>query len=68
MHEIGHVLGMFHIQRRDDRDDVVAINTNFVMPMKKHNFKKTINGSATYYNIPYDISSLLHYKPLVSKF
>ena len=67
MHEIGHVLGMYHTQKRDNHENVVKINKEFIIPTKRHNFDKILKGSAKYYNLPYDITSLLHYKPLVCK-
>nr|QNH72388.1 toxin candidate TRINITY_DN27795_c0_g1_i1 [Pachycerianthus borealis] len=60
LHEIGHSLGFFHEQSRQDRDDYVKINWENIMSGYEGNFKKY----PTYiysYGEPYDYASIMHY-------
>jgi hypothetical protein len=39
LHEIGHAIGLFHEQSRQDRDDHVQVNTENIQAGKKKNFR-----------------------------
>jgi Astacin (Peptidase family M12A) len=56
-HELGHALGMWHEQSRDDRDDYVTINWDNIESGKENNFE--IQNDYRYG--PYDFDSVMHY-------
>lgn len=58
-HEIGHSLGFFHEQSRQDRDSHVKINWGNIMSGMGFNFNKQnyINSLGT----KYDLGSMMHY-------
>ncbi|HRI52928.1 MAG TPA: M12 family metallopeptidase [Pseudomonadota bacterium] len=47
IHEIGHALGMFHEQSRQDRDDFITVNLANVESSKRNNFNKYQSASGT---------------------
>lgn len=47
IHEIGHALGMFHEQSRQDRDDFITVNLGNVESSKRNNFNKYQSASGT---------------------
>ncbi len=59
-HEIGHAVGLYHEQSRDDRDEWVSIDFGRVQDFRLHNFfqwgefERDVGG--------YDYGSLMHYK------
>ncbi|XP_014672766.1 PREDICTED: zinc metalloproteinase nas-30-like isoform X2 [Priapulus caudatus] len=57
-HEIGHSLGFWHEQARQDRDDYLDVLWENIQPGKTYNFltHQTITN-----DVPYDMSSLMHY-------
>ncbi|XP_014672235.1 PREDICTED: zinc metalloproteinase dpy-31-like [Priapulus caudatus] len=57
-HEIGHALGFWHEQAREDRNDSVQILWQNIQPGKWYNFLTHDTLTA---GIPYDVSSLMHY-------
>ncbi|XP_064101841.1 protein SpAN-like [Macrobrachium nipponense] len=60
-HEIGHAMGFFHEQSRNDRDSYVAVNTGNIISGREHNFDKAADTEVSNYSVPYDYSSLMHY-------
>jgi hypothetical protein len=58
-HEVGHALGLFHEQQRDDRDTYVIINFNNIDPSQQPNFTKIPGGSII--RGAYDFYSVMHY-------
>ena len=62
MHEIGHSLGMWHEQQRNDRDDHIEVLWDnlgsYVGQFYKHK-------SSVDLGVPYDLGSVMHYSPKV---
>jgi len=59
IHEIGHAIGLFHEQSRNDRNNFVIINTGCIQAGHAHDF--AVFGTAGIHNGPYDIESIMHY-------
>ncbi len=59
-HEIGHALGLYHEQQRDDRDTYVVILLSNVAPALQPNFAKISGGSVA--QGAYDFYSVMHYR------
>lgn len=60
-----HALGFGHEHERPDRDDVLAVNSKYILSDYIRNFDK--EPHPTYYsNISYDLSSIMHYSLNVS--
>nr|XP_006816192.1 PREDICTED: blastula protease 10-like [Saccoglossus kowalevskii] len=62
-HEIGHAIGFWHEQSRDDRDNYVTVHLGNVKSGQDHNFNKYTANNVNSYNVPYDVGSLMHYGP-----
>ena len=58
-HEVGHALGLYHEQQRDDRDTYVTIDWNNISTDEQANFTKLPGGSSTVG--PYDFYSVMEY-------
>ena len=59
VHEIGHAIGLWHEQSREDRDDWVTVDLGEVEANKDHNFDKHVDDGRDIG--PYDYDSLMHY-------
>jgi len=59
MHEIGHAVGMWHEQSREDRDAFVTINWANIEPGFEHNFSQHIADGTDVG--AYDYGSIMHY-------
>uniref|UniRef100_A0ABM0LZB5 Metalloendopeptidase n=1 Tax=Saccoglossus kowalevskii TaxID=10224 RepID=A0ABM0LZB5_SACKO len=60
-HELGHAIGFWHEQSREDRDNYVTIHWDNIQSGKSHNFNKYGPETINSYSVPYDIGSLMHY-------
>lgn len=59
IHEIGHVIGLWHEQSREDRDFFVTINWANIQPGLEHNFNQHITDGDDIG--AYDYGSIMHY-------
>jgi len=59
-HEIGHAIGLWHEQMRQDRDQYVKVNYDNITTGKAHNFDIVSTSDGRNYG-PYDYASLMHY-------
>jgi hypothetical protein len=61
IHEIGHSVGLWHEQSREDRDTFVTINFANIEAGKEHNFDQHISDGDDVG--AYDFGSIMHYGP-----
>ncbi len=59
IHEIGHAVGLWHEQSREDRDQFVRIAWENIIPNMEHNFDQHIADGDDIG--PYDYDSVMHY-------
>ena len=59
IHEIGHSVGLWHEQSREDRDTFVTINRANIIDGTEHNFDQHITDGDDIG--PYDFGSIMHY-------
>ncbi len=61
LHELGHVLGLWHEQSRSDRDQYVRILWENIEERARYNFEKRPADGVDYKE--YDYHSIMHYSP-----
>ena len=59
VHEIGHTIGYFHEQSRNDRNNCVTINWQNIQAGTQHNFYQYLNSGQDVGT--YDYCSIMHY-------
>nr|WP_253910474.1 M12 family metallopeptidase [Pyxidicoccus fallax] len=59
IHEIGHALGLWHEQSREDRNNYVRIRTENILAGYEHNFSQQIADGDDI--LAYDYGSIMHY-------
>ncbi|KAE9412661.1 hypothetical protein Angca_010288, partial [Angiostrongylus cantonensis] len=64
VHEIGHVLGLFHTMQRHDRDDFIKVVMENVDPLCIKEFEKVMVSYIDVYGLTYDYGSVMHYSDL----
>ncbi|XP_042203265.1 zinc metalloproteinase nas-33-like [Homarus americanus] len=65
-HEIGHAIGLFHMQSSPTRDDFVLVLYDNILDGKSSNFDKKTVQQTNYHGVPYDYTSNMHYSSFVS--
>jgi len=59
IHEIGHIVGLYHEQSRKDRDNYVTIHLENVIPKMESNFQQMLSDGDEIGD--YDYGSIMHY-------
>ena len=59
IHELGHALGLYHEQGRNDRDSYVSIHWGNIQSGKSHNFVQQLSNAIDQGS--YDYGSIMHY-------
>lgn len=64
IHELGHIVGLWHEQSRADRGTYVAVKWDNITAGHEHNFKTYLGQGQTGQDVgAYDFGSVMHYSP-----
>ena len=64
IHELGHIVGLWHEQSRSDRDTFLTVKWENVQAGKEHNFKTYQQQGRLGQDVgAYDFGSVMHYAP-----
>lgn len=61
IHELFHVIGLWHEHMRADRDAFINVLYKNIEPAQYPQFEKLSSRDATTYSVPYDYNSVMHY-------
>ncbi|KAK6730506.1 hypothetical protein RB195_007143 [Necator americanus] len=61
IHELLHVLGLWHEHMRADRDEYIKVHQENIQLGFKNQFAKMMAPDAATYGVPYDYLSIMHY-------
>ncbi|KAK6047603.1 astacin [Cooperia oncophora] len=61
LHELMHVIGLWHEHMRADRDKYIKVLYHNIPENYWSQFEKVTSYEATTYNVPYDYKSVMHY-------
>ncbi|KHJ93545.1 astacin [Oesophagostomum dentatum] len=62
VHELLHIIGLWHEHMREDRDKYVKIHTENIQKGYENQFAKLLTPDAVTHNVPYDYLSIMHYE------
>ena len=65
-HEIGHAIGLYHIEDRPDRDDFIKVYYRNVLRYFRMDLDPQPATSVNYYGVPFDYASLMQLRRDVS--
>lgn len=66
-HEVGHALGLFHEHQRPDRDNYISVVRQNIKTGQESNFSPVNSSFIEYLDVPYDLTSDMHYRAAVSR-
>ncbi|XP_030850881.1 zinc metalloproteinase nas-6-like [Strongylocentrotus purpuratus] len=61
VHELGHAIGYWHEQSRQDRDRYIQVVQRNIAQGTEENFNKIAIANVTSQGFPYDFASIMHY-------
>ncbi|VDN03726.1 unnamed protein product [Thelazia callipaeda] len=61
VHELGHMLGLWHEQSRPDASKHITVVKNDILPSYVGEFLERSVDEITTFNVPYDLGSIMHY-------
>ncbi|EYB92867.1 hypothetical protein Y032_0189g1200 [Ancylostoma ceylanicum] len=62
IHELLHVIGLWHEHMREDRDKYITVHYENIQKGYENQFAKVLSPDAVTYGVPYDYLSIMHYE------